>query len=85
MSELQGFGLSFGSDLYLAVSSYGRHNLAAIAYSESEFLHGNFSTANMSAEVRDLSGTFTFLDTTTANEFMVKGQSQDPSAWLSRD
>lgn len=75
----QGFGLSFGSDLYLAVSSYGRHNLVNTANRESQFLHGSFLTANKSAEVQDLPGTFTFLDTTTVNHIVVKGQSLIPS------
>ena len=69
----QGFGLSFGSDFYLAISKYGRNNLANTASEESLFLHGNFSSANRSAEVPDLLGTFAFLDATTTNPYVVKG------------
>ena len=70
----QGFGLSFGSDFYLAVSKYGRNNLLRTAALESEFLHGNFSAANASAEVPDLPGTWMFLDATATNPNVVKGQ-----------
>lgn len=75
-----GFGLSFGSDLYLAVSKYGRHNLARTAAEESLFLHGSFLSRNMTAEVTDLPGSFSFLDTTTTNEFLIKGCYRNP-AW----
>jgi hypothetical protein len=71
----QGFGLSFGSDFYLAISKYGRNNLAQTAALESLFLHGNFSSANQSAEVLDLPGTFMLLDATTTNPYVVKGAS----------
>lgn len=73
-SCLQGFGLSFGSDLYLAISKYGRHNLARTAAAESIFLHGSFLSKNMTANVTDLPGSFSFLDTATSNEFVVKGE-----------
>ena len=72
-SCLQGFGLSFGSDLYLAISKYGRHNLARTAAAESIFLHGSFLSKNVTAMVTDLPGSFSFLGTSTSNEFVVKG------------
>lgn len=69
----QGFGLSFGSDLYLAISKYGRDNEAAAQAAESEFLTGTFHAANTSSVINAISGAFTFLDSTGANPYLVKG------------
>ncbi len=70
----QGFGLTFGSELYLAISKYGRQNLGMTAAAESEFLHGHFLTNNASAAIQSLGGTFMFLDTTSSNTNIIKGE-----------
>lgn len=69
----QGFGLSFGSDLYLAISKYGRHDQVLIQGAESEFLHGAFHASNTSADISVLSGSWTFLDSTNNNPYLAKG------------
>ncbi|PSR76685.1 hypothetical protein PHLCEN_2v8282 [Hermanssonia centrifuga] len=74
----QGFGLTFGSELYLAISKYGRQNLGATAAAESEFLHGHFVTNNASAAIQSLGGTFMFLDTTSSNTNIIKGCYRNP-------
>ncbi|KAI0094362.1 DUF1212-domain-containing protein [Irpex rosettiformis] len=74
-----GFGLSFGSDLYLAISKYGRNNEAAAQAAESEFLNGTFYANNTSSMISVISGAFTFLDSTGANPYLVKGCYRDPS------
>ena len=73
-TTLQGFGLSFGSELYLSLSKYGQHDLTHTQALESEYLHGSFLAANGSSPLSSLGGTFMFLDQTSSNDRVVKGQ-----------
>lgn len=75
-----GFGLSFGSDFYVGVSKYARHNLAKTAAAESEFLHGVFTSSNQSSDIQQIVGSWMLLDTTSTNHLIIKGCYRDP-AW----
>ncbi|KAI0347819.1 DUF1212-domain-containing protein [Trametopsis cervina] len=75
-----GFGLSFGSDLYLVISKYGRQDESNTQAAESEFLHGAFHASNVSSDISVLTASFTFLDSTDKNPFLFKGCYRNP-AW----
>lgn len=72
----QGFGLTIGSELYLAVNHNAARNMDLIALDESEMAHGSVLALQAPANINVMpwTGSYSFLDVRGPDSHIFKGE-----------